>query len=73
MVDNNKLYDIVKDSIEEKLKDAFNRGLMAGWDACLKATYKQVNELTSAKAIKAFLKNKIDEVNNRAKKVSNEE
>lgn len=73
MADDKKLYDIVKDEIEGRLKDSFNRGLMTGWDACLLTIYKQVNVLTSAKAIKTLLKCKVDAANNRAKKVENDE
>lgn len=48
---DDKLKEIIAESIEEKLKEHFNRGLMTGWDACIYEISKQIAPLTSAKAI----------------------
>ena len=51
-----KLKQIIAESIEGKLKEHFNRGLMTGWDACIYEISKQIAPLTSAKAIKDLSK-----------------
>lgn len=62
---DDKLKEIIAESIGEKLKEHFNRGLMTGWDACIYEISKQIAPLTSAKAIKDLIKAKVGEVDNR--------
>lgn len=62
---DDKLKEIIAESIEEKLKEHFNRGLMTGWDACIYEISEQIAPLTSAKAIKDLIKAKVGEVDNR--------
>ena len=65
---DDKLKEIIAESIEEKLKEHFNRGLMTGWDACIYEISKQIAPLTSAKAIREVIKRKAAEANSRGKK-----
>ena len=65
---DDKLKEIIAESIEEKLKEHFNRGLMTGWDACIYEIDKLTSGLTSAKAIKEVIKRKVAEANARGKK-----
>lgn len=51
-----KLYEIVRESIEPKLKEQFYNGLLAGWSACAESLYKQAKDMTNAKDIKKMLK-----------------
>lgn len=67
-MDDNKLKEIIAESIEEKLKEHFNRGLMTGWDACIYEIDKLTSGLTSAKAIRDVIKRKVTEANSRGKK-----
>lgn len=62
---DDKLKEIIAESIEGKLKEHFNRGLMTGWDACIYEINKQIVPLTSAKAIKDLIKAKVGEADNR--------
>ena len=62
---DDKLKEIIAESIEGKLKEHFNRGLMTGWDACIYEISKQIAPLTSAKAIKDLIKAKVGEADNR--------
>ena len=62
---DDKLKEIIAESIEEKLKEHFNRGLMTGWDACIYEISKQIAPLTSAKAIKDLIKAKVGEADGR--------
>ena len=64
MTDTDKeLKDILTTTLEPKFQKFFNDGLMAGWDACIHNLQKQINGLTSAKAIKEFMKQKVEEAN----------
>ena len=65
---DDKLKEIIAESIEGKLKEHFNRGLMTGWDACIYEIDKLTNNLTSAKAIREVIKQKVAEANARGKK-----
>ena len=65
---NNELYDILKKELEPKFQSYFTQGLMAGWDACIYEIDKMTSGLTSAKAIKEVIKNKVAEANSRGKK-----
>ena len=62
---DDKLKEIIAESIEGKLKEHLNRGLMTGWDAGIDESSKQIAPLTSAKAIKDLIKAKVGEADNR--------
>ena len=59
--DEKILHEMIKQAIEPKLKEQFNLGLIAGWDACVATIYKACKDLTSAQAIKEYLKSKTEE------------
>lgn len=63
---NNDLHDILKNELEHKFTEYFNKGLMAGWDACIYEINKQISNMTSAKAIKDAIKHKLTEAKTRA-------
>ena len=44
-MDTEKLYEIVRESIEPKLKEQFYNGLLAGWSACAESLYKQAKNI----------------------------
>ena len=64
---DDKLKEIIAESIEGKLKEHFNRGLMTGWDACIQEIQKLRSGLTSAKAMRDVIKCKVAEANARGK------
>lgn len=64
-----KLKEIIAESIEGKLKEHFNRGLMTGWDACIYEINKQISGMTSAKAIKDLIKAKVNEADARLERM----
>lgn len=66
---DDKLKEIIAESIEEKLKEHFNRGLMTGWDACIYEISKQIGNMTSAKAIKELIKAKVGEADGRMERM----
>lgn len=68
---DDKLKEIIAESIEEKLKEHFNRGLMTGWDACIYEISKQISSMTSAKAIKELIKAKVGEADDRMERMKN--
>lgn len=65
---DNKLHEILKAELESKFQSYFNQGLMSGWDACIYAIDKLTSGLTSAKAIREVIKQKVTEANARGKK-----
>ena len=65
MEDNTELKELLTKAIEPKMKEQFNMGLMAGWNACCMAIEAQIRGMTSAKQIKQFLKQKRAEVQNK--------
>ena len=65
---DNELYDILKAELEPKFQSYFNQGLMTGWDACIYEIDKLTSGLTSAKAIRDVIKQKVAEANARSKK-----
>lgn len=65
---DNELHDILKKELEPKFQSYFTQGLMAGWDACIYEIDKMTSDLTSAKAIKEVIKQKVAEANARGKK-----
>lgn len=66
---DDKLKEIIAESIEGKLKEHFNRGLMTGWDACIYEINKQIAHMTSAKAIKELIKAKVGEADDRMERM----
>ena len=65
---DNKLHDILKAELEPKFQNYFTQGLMTGWDACIYEIDKLTSGLTSAKAIREVIKQKVAEANSRGKK-----
>ena len=66
-----ELQQVLRDNIETKFKEHFNRGLMTGWDACIYEISKQIAHMTSAKAIKDFIKTKVGEADIRTEQRNN--
>ena len=64
---DNELNDILKAELEPKFQSYFNQGLMTGWDACIYEIDNLTSGLTSAKAIKEVIKQKVTEANARGK------
>lgn len=64
----------IKDAIEPKLKEQFIIGMKAGYDAAMLHIYKTTKDMTSAKAIRGYIKSKVDEgaARNLAKEADNE-
>lgn len=63
-MDENKqleITNIVKEAIEDRLKREFNTGVVAGWEACISTIYKNTRNMTSAKKIKDYIKQKYQE------------
>ena len=69
---NEQLEQIIADAIEPKLKESFNRGIMAGYDAAINIVYEQCKCMTSANKIKKYLKSKLDESKNRVNNLKEE-
>lgn len=65
---DNKLHEILKAELESKFQSYFTQGLMTGWDACIYEIDKLTSGLTSAKAIRDVIKQKVAEANARGKK-----
>lgn len=65
---DNELHDILKKELEPKFQSYFTKGLMTGWDACIYEIDKLTSGLTSAKAIREVIKQKVTEANARGKK-----
>lgn len=69
---NEELHDFLKENLEVKFKEWFDKGLMAGWNACIYSIDKQIANITSAKAIKALIKARVAEADARVKMRENE-
>ena len=69
-----QLHEQIKSAIEPKLKEQFIIGMKAGYDAAMLHIYKATKNMTSAKAIRAYIKYKVDEgaARNIAKETDNE-
>ena len=76
MTDNEQIHlkEQIKSAIEPKLKEQFIVGMKAGYDAAMLHIYKATKDMTSAKAIRAYIKFKVDEgaARNLAKEADNE-
>ena len=64
----------IKSAIEPKLKEQFIIGMKAGYDAAMLHIYRSTKDMTSAKAIRRYIKQKVDEgaARNLAKEADNE-
>lgn len=69
-----ELHEQIKSAIEPKLKEQFIIGMKAGYDAAMLHIYKATKDMTSARAIRAYIKFKVDEgaARNLAKEADNE-
>lgn len=56
-----ELHEQIKSAIEPKLKEQFIIGMKAGYDAAMLHIYKATKDMTSAKKIRAYIKQKVDE------------
>lgn len=56
-----ELQEQIKATLEPKLKEQFIMGMKAGYDAAMLHIYKATKDMTSAKAIRAYIKFKVDE------------
>ena len=72
--DRDELQKQIKDILEPKLKEQFLIGMKAGYDAAMLHIYKATKDMTSAKAIRGYIKSKVDEgaARNLAKEADNE-
>ena len=68
------LQEKIKSAIEPKLKEQFIIGMKAGYDAAILHIYRSTKDMTSAKAIRKYIKQKVDEgaARNLAKEADNE-
>ena len=69
-----ELQEKIKSAIEPKLKEQFIIGMKAGDDAARVHIYKATKDMTSAKAIRIYIKQKVDEgaARNLVKEADNE-
>lgn len=74
MTKRNELQDQIKATLEPKLKEQFIIGMKAGYDSAMLHIYKATKGMTSAKAIRGYIKQKVDEgaARHLAKEVDNE-
>lgn len=56
-----ELHDKLKAAIEPKLKEQFTIGMKAGYDAAMVYIYRATKDMTSAKAVRQLIKQKVDE------------
>ena len=69
---NEELHDFLKENLDAKFKEWFDKGLMTGWNACIYSIDKQIANITSAKEIKELIKAKVAEADVRVKMRENE-
>ena len=69
-----ELQEKIKLAIESKLKEQFIIGMKAGYDAAMLNIYKATKDMTSSKAIRKYIKQKVDEgaARNLVKEADNE-
>ena len=69
-----ELQEKIKLAIEPKLKAQFIIGMKAGYDAAMLNIYKATKDMTSSKAIRRYIKQKVDEgaARNLVKEADNE-
>lgn len=56
-----ELQEQIKATLEPKLKEQFTIGMKAGYDAAMLHIYKATKDMTSAKKIQRYIKQKVDE------------
>ena len=61
MTKRDELQEQIKATLEPKLKAQFIVGMKAGYDAAMLHIYKATKDMTSAKAIRGYIKQKVDE------------
>lgn len=61
MTKRDELQEQIKATLEPKLKEQFIIGMKAGYDAAMLHIYKATKDMTSAKAIRGYIKQKVDE------------
>ena len=68
------LQEKIKSAIEPKLKEQFIIGMKAGYDAAMLQIYRSTKDMTSSKAIRRYIKQKVDEgaARNLVKEADNE-
>lgn len=69
-----ELQEKIKSVIEPKLKEQFIIGMKAGYDAAMLHIYRSTKDMTNAKAIRRYIKQKVDEgaARNLVKEADNE-
>ena len=69
-----ELKEKIKSAIEPKLKEQFIIGMKAGYDAAMLNIYRATKDMTSSKAIRRYIKQKVDEgaARNLVKEADNE-
>ena len=69
-----ELQEKIKSVIEPKMKEQFIIGMKAGYDAAMLHIYKATKDMTSSKAIRRYIKQKVDEgaARNLVKEADNE-
>ena len=69
-----ELQEKIKSAIEPKLKEQFIIGMKAGYDAAMLHIYRSTKDMTSSKAIRRYIKQKVDEgaARNLVKEADNE-
>ena len=69
-----ELQEKIKSAIEPKLKEQFIIGMKAGYDAAMLQIYRSTKDMTSAKAIRRYIKQKVDDgaARNLVKEADNE-
>lgn len=61
MTERDELQEQIKATLEPKLKEQFIIGMKAGYDAAMLHIYKSTKDMTSAKKIQRYIKQKVDE------------
>lgn len=78
ITENNEDFDkVLTEELTNKLKEAYNKGVvdgaMAGWDACIKSIHRDTKDMTSANKIHKYMSCKMREAKNRNGQGENED
>lgn len=57
-----EIQDIMTKTIQSDFRKFYIKGFIAGYKACYKSIYKKINDMTSAKQIKKFIKDELDRI-----------
>lgn len=57
-----KIKDIMTKTIQSDFKKFYIKGFIAGYKTCYKTIYKKIENMTSAKQIKNFIKSEADKI-----------